>query len=122
MKTNKQAWEETIEDLTLIVNDINRRNGWHDNDRPFATDIALLHSEVSEAYEAYRNYGFRDATDHMGSMCSLPKPEGIGSEMADIFIRLLDTCGRYNINLIDETVRKLAYNETRGYKHGGKAE
>ncbi len=49
------------------------------------------------------------------------KPEGIGSEAADQLIRLLDHCKRHGIDLGREYIEKLAYNRTRGYKHGGKA-
>lgn len=119
-ETNDEVWRSAIGMMTDIVNDVNERNGWHDDSRPFAADIALLHSEVSETYEAYRDHGFMDVTDY--DVQGLPKPEGVKSEMADVFIRLLDTCGRYNIDLVAEFTRKMAYNETRGYKHGGKKE
>jgi len=48
------------------------------------------------------------------------KPEGIPSEMADIVIRVLDFCHRHQINLEEVLLEKLAYNQTRGYRHGGK--
>lgn len=48
------------------------------------------------------------------------KPEGVGSEMADIFIRLMDEVERTEIDLEWEVTRKLAYNRTRGHRHGGK--
>lgn len=50
----------------------------------------------------------------------LPKPEGIGSEAADVLIRLLDNCERYGIDLMAETRRKMTFNRTRSYRHGGK--
>jgi len=48
------------------------------------------------------------------------KPEGIPSEMADIVIRVLDFCYRHQIDLEEVLLEKLAYNETRGHRHGGK--
>jgi NTP pyrophosphatase (non-canonical NTP hydrolase) len=48
------------------------------------------------------------------------KPEGIPSEMADIVIRVLDFCYRYKIDLEAVLLEKLAFNETRGHRHGGK--
>lgn len=129
--TNEEAWRSSIEMMTAMVNSVNRDNGWHDDERPFSADIALLHSEVSEAYEAYRDYGgVEDQTrptaefiaEHGVGVHGLPKPLGVGSEMADVFIRLLDTCSRYDIDLVGEFCRKVTYNATRGFKHGGKVE
>lgn len=115
------------------IREVNTANGWYDPAevaRSFGDDIALLHSEVSEMYEAYRAWGLQDATADVARevVCGEikvsdkpPKPEGVGSEAADILIRLLDTCDRHGIDLSAEYERKLAHNRTRGYRHGGKA-
>jgi NTP pyrophosphatase (non-canonical NTP hydrolase) len=104
------------------VEQVNRDNGWYDEDRRFGEDIALLHSEVSEALEAYRDHGLKDMTGPTTTtMKHHPKPEGVGSELADVLVRLLDTARRCEIDLAAEFIRKVTYNGTRGYKHGGKA-
>lgn len=102
------------------VYEINVANGWYDEGRTFGDGIALLHSEVSEMLEAYRDYGLVDATVETGPIGPLPKPEGVGSEAADVLVRLLDECRRQGVDLGYEFRRKVAYNRTRGYKHGGK--
>ena len=70
--------------------------------------------------EAYRHWGLDDMTETPHGGGGPVKPEGIGSEAADVLIRLLDTCERFGINLSAEFDRKLNYNETRGHRHGNK--
>jgi NTP pyrophosphatase (non-canonical NTP hydrolase) len=104
------------------VREVNTKVGWYPANPPntFGDYIALLHSEVSEMFEAYRNWGLEDATKLQVVWDVLPKPEGVGSEAADVLIRLLDMCEEYGIDLEKEYERKLAYNRTRPYRHGGK--
>jgi len=129
--SDKLQWIESgnynLSNLQGVVLDINMKNGWFESDRSFGDDIALLHTEVSEAFEAYRYHGFVDATAvYTGHAAEFPegnpplKPEGVGSELADVLVRLLDTCERYDIDLEAEFVRKCKYNTTRGHRHGGK--
>lgn len=117
-----------LEHMQRLVTETNQANGWYEDERTVGEDIALLHSEVSEMLEAYREWGTEDVTDPRTAYLDgtpypsdyLPKPEGFGSECADVLIRLLDTCERRGIDLEAEFNRKVAYNRTRGYKHGGK--
>lgn len=95
--------------------------GWWAGERSFGDQVANFHGEVAEAWEEYRKYGLDPArflyandTDHPG------KPEGIAAELADVLIRIADTCGRYDIPLVKALKDKMAYNETRSYRHGGK--
>lgn len=113
-----------LTDLATEIETVNREHGWYDDDRTFGDDIALLHSELSEALEAWRANGFNDRTacrECGGKSCKGVKPEGVGSELADVLIRLVDTASRRGIDLASETARKVAYNATRPYRHGGKA-
>jgi NTP pyrophosphatase (non-canonical NTP hydrolase) len=115
-------------------------HGWWDEPRTFGEIIALCHSELSEALEAYRNGDeptkiYFPCTHKHDFGCSYPacspekcrhypesrnRPEGIPIELADCIIRILDYCGQEGID-IEEAVRlKMQYNKTRPYRHGGK--
>lgn len=76
--------------------------------------LALIHSEVSEALEAFREYEMVEETEGNG------KPIGFPSELADIVIRVYDLAGALGINLDACIERKHAYNLTRPHKHGGR--
>lgn len=107
--------------MALEVEELNREKGWYDKDRTFGDEIALLHSELSEALEAFRDWGTSDATGvpHAANDGN-PKPEGIGSEFADVLVRLLDTCKRYDIDLFGEWRRKMDFNWNRPHRHGNR--
>jgi hypothetical protein len=89
------------------VRQINEALGWWDSDVLFLEAMALLHTEVAESSDAWRRWGTDDATagpfDVNGhDMVPVnPKPEGVGSEFADILIRLLDDDERYGIGLAE---------------------
>lgn len=109
-----------LAEMTAEVERVNRDLGWHDVDVSFGDLIALAHSELSEALEAFRDHGLGDMTGIYSACSGNPKPEGVGSELTDVLIRLLDMCGRYGIDLESEYRRKVDFNKTRPYRHGGK--
>lgn len=89
-------------------------HGWWDEGRTAAEIVCLIHSELSEALEEYRNnrpmaYGLI-LEDDGGFEAAVPrltedmdeirlgrlKPEGIAVELADAVIRILDWFGHNN--------------------------
>lgn len=79
-------------------------HGWWDKERPIPELLCLIHSEVSEALEAYRNNN----------------SEEMAEELADIIIRVLDMAEGLKINIINEIIRKHEINKSREYRHGNK--
>jgi NTP pyrophosphatase (non-canonical NTP hydrolase) len=112
----KKARGNYLEDLALEAYEVAVSKGWEDDSdrRTFGDECMLITSEVSEAFEAFRKRGFQSWEGPDG------KPEGVASEFADIFIRLLHYCYVHDIDLQAEYDRKTAYNRTRSYRHGNK--
>jgi len=70
--------------------------------------LCLIHSEVSEALEAYRStHDTRHST--------------VAEELIDVIIRTLDLLYGLGIDVEEEMAMKHEKNLKRSYKHGGKA-
>jgi hypothetical protein len=88
------------------IRENNTKLGWQPHDLEVGEVFALLHTEVAEMTDAYRLWGFDDSTRYTtlgdnGMVITVvnPKPEGVGSEMADVLIRLLDNHDMLHTNL-----------------------
>lgn len=92
-------------------------HGWWDGDRAFGEQIALMHSELSEALEEWRD---GKPLLYFGPATPPAKPEGVAIEFADVLIRIFDTCESMGIDLEAAIRLKMEYNRTRPYRHGGK--
>lgn len=99
----------TLRALQKKIAETNRAKGWYDVARTFGEGIALIHSEVSEALEAYRSATTPDLLH-----------EQVGLELADIVIRTLDEAERQSIDLQTYVDQKMLFNMKRLYRHGGK--
>ena len=102
-----------IRNLCVEIRATNIKNGWNP---PSETDwvddvhkvpcfLALIHSEVSEALEAFRK-GDRN---------------NFAEELADVIIRTLDLGHGLGFDMQAEIADKMEFNRNRPHKHGGKA-
>lgn len=108
---------DSLSEVILACHQNSRNKGFWDTSVPFPQFIALVHSELSEALEAYRNQQ-GDLFYGEGG-----KPEGIMSELADAVIRIFDWAGKDHESracFLTALHDKMKYNETREYRHGGK--
>ena len=129
--------------LAAQVHDNAVAHGFWDGPWNFGEQIALMHSELSEALEAHRA-GMPDeyALHHPGcpnrlfiddrgdSLFAAPslrpatdgcigcKPEGVAVELVDCLTRILDTLHARGADIEQIVARKMAYNAGRPAMHG----
>lgn len=100
------------------------KSGWNTNRNTPIEELALVVTEVAEAIDELRdgNPGVQGLYLYTES----GKPEGLSSEIGDVFIRLghfashpdLQKMG--GVDIVAGTLSKLDYNPRRPYRHGGR--
>ena len=118
-----------LNEICDTAHDYAKRQGFYEQ-MSLGEKLMLIVSEVSEAMEAMRTrqiLGRHGVEPYIIKRLLEVPPERVdfekfkgsfAEELADIIIRVCDLAGYYKIDL-DWFVRaKMAYNETRPYKHG----
>ena len=92
----------TIKELTELIMQQAKEKGFgtKPDEINVAEKIALIHSEVSEAFEAYRHKDF-DGED------------GFKIELGDVVSRVLHLAGIMDIDIEEQILRKLNSNKDR---------
>lgn len=112
------VWREGLTQIAQFCYDQAGAMGFHDGlSRTLGERCMLVITELAELFEAYRKGTIDTMSDH------IPDFTYREEEWADVMVRVFD-------HALDEVsaerlasafLAKLAYNRTRGYRHGGKA-
>jgi hypothetical protein len=113
-------FEELFDTFAARALEISISKGFFKPAETFGDHVALAHSELSEALNAFRTHGFEDYYSLDESSGAISKPEGVRSELADTVIRVASLSAHRGLRLGAKLSEKLAYNATRAHRHGGK--
>jgi hypothetical protein len=101
----------SLNDLSKAAYSTSVSKGWHDNPIELGTELALIHTEVTEAFDAYV----------LSTTSPEEKVNHYAEELADVIIRTFDSCGKRNFNLnkhasllIGEVTLEGIYSMSRG--------
>lgn len=112
----------TISQLQATIHEWAKSKGWWDpgKQKTFIEALFLIAGETVEAGEEFRNWHGYQTIYYEQDENGLVKPKGIPIELADVFIRLVDTCAYFGIDLETAVAEKMFYNAQRPYRHGNK--
>ena len=122
-----ECWQEYLNTLhtgkePVVLDQLQRECGSWARSKNYRTDkdtveskLLMLYSEITEAVEEYRNHHPVTELYYNNS-----KPEGVGVELADEIIRILEFCDWVGIDMAEMIRLKMAYNWTRVPRNGDK--
>lgn len=91
----------TKELIELVMNQAKEKGfGTKPEEINVAEKIALIHTEISEAFEAYRHK-------------KIEGKDGFKEELGDAIQRILHLCGIFDIDIENEILKKVEFNKNR---------
>ena len=95
----------TLDELTALVMQQAKEKGFGTTPEEInvGEKVALIQTEISEAYEAYRHKNIHGRN-------------GFKEEMGDAIQRILHLCGVLNIDIGEAILEKLDYNKARKWE------
>lgn len=94
----------TVKQLTALILKQAKEKGFGTTPEEISVPekIALIHTEVSEAFQAYRHKNIKGK-------------DGFEEELGDVIARILHLCGALDIDVEKAILKKLEYNKTRDW-------
>lgn len=111
---------EFLDDAQKSIGEWATRKGWNRKPEEMAEWCTLNHEEISEAWTEFRNHCDPETIYFVRDDRGIMKPEGILVEFADAVIRHMHFFEKVGVPLLHVIILKMAYNETREHRHGGK--
>lgn len=106
----EQKFIETFCEQSANAHTIAVEHGFWDKDRSDPETISLIHAELSEALEGYRNGNQVD--EHV------PTFNNVEVELGDAIIRIMDLAARRGYRVPEALIAKMEFNKSRPHKHG----
>jgi len=112
-----------LNELARHLHDTKEARGFYDKGPAVVSEaVANLHSAASEIWEAYRTRSLDKPCDKaagMEALCLVPLTCA-EEELADIVIQALELSVDLKVDISRAVRVKDLYNQTRGYRNGGK--